>query len=66
MAPDDLTFDPMQASDAELTLYLARQGVQPSDVKRTLEVALERVRLAKANDERPWEEFELERVAVAA
>jgi hypothetical protein len=65
MSPADEAFDPSTATDEQLTLFLARQGVQPTDLRKSLDAALERVGRTKEEakaKERPWEEFELERV----
>lgn len=57
---EDEEFDPTTATDEQLTLYLARQGVSPMDLQRSLDKALCRIEWLK-RDERSWEEFELER-----
>jgi hypothetical protein len=45
-------FDPSTASDEQLTLFLARQGVSPMDVQASLERAVERLKeKAPPNDE---------------
>jgi hypothetical protein len=64
MSPEDEAFDPTTANDEQLTLFLARQGVLPTDLQRSLDRAMERVQYhQKASMKpafRPWEELELE------
>lgn len=65
MSPADEAFDPQTATDEQLTLFLARQGVSPIDVERARERAMrlvQHVRHMLLPDERAWEEFELLRI----
>jgi hypothetical protein len=62
MNPADEEFDPCKASDEELTLFLARQGISPVDLQRSLEKTMQKLVWWRLRDERPWEEFELDRL----